>query len=128
MRKVFLAAVGVALSSGSFVAVRGRRGSIAKSVSAAHDVAMPGGEDHEPGRTGTRRDTQVAVDKTDCKLSLQPAQSGSCTFTTAGTFTFNDPTMKGSKQRGAPSPARSRGRAEHARGLHRHVPLADDLR
>jgi plastocyanin len=37
---------------------------------------------------------QVAVDKTTCKLSLEPAQSGSCAFATPGTFTYTDPSKK----------------------------------
>jgi len=38
---------------------------------------------------------QVTVDKTSCTLSLAPGQSSSCTFSTPGTFTFKDPTVKG---------------------------------
>ena len=38
---------------------------------------------------------EVVVDKTTCKLALQPGQTGSCTFSTPGTFTFKDPTVKG---------------------------------
>jgi plastocyanin len=34
----------------------------------------------------------VVVDKTACKLSLQPKQSSSCTFTTPGSFAYDDPT------------------------------------
>ena len=45
---------------------------------------------------------EVAVDKTNCKLSLQPSQTGSCTFATPGTFTYNDPTVKGSDQKNSP--------------------------
>jgi plastocyanin len=37
---------------------------------------------------------EVAVDQTSCKLSLEPGQSSACTFSTPGTFTFKDPTMK----------------------------------
>jgi plastocyanin len=40
-------------------------------------------------------DHQVVVDKTTCKLSLEPGQSSSCTFSTPGSFTFTDPTTKG---------------------------------
>jgi hypothetical protein len=40
------------------------------------------------------------VDKTNCKLSLQPTQTGSCTFATPGTFTYTDPTVKGGGQTG----------------------------
>ena len=38
---------------------------------------------------------QVVVNRTACRLSLQPGQSSSCTFTTSGTFTFTDPTATG---------------------------------
>src|SRR5215208_2343160 len=41
-------------------------------------------------------DHEVVVDKTTCKLSLAPGQSSSCTFSTPGSFTFTDPTMRGS--------------------------------
>jgi plastocyanin len=34
----------------------------------------------------------VVVDKTNCNLSLQPKQSSACTFSTPGTFTYDDPT------------------------------------
>lgn len=40
-------------------------------------------------------DHQVVVNGTSCKLSLEPGQSSACTFSTPGTFTFTDPTMKG---------------------------------
>jgi plastocyanin len=33
----------------------------------------------------------VDVSGTSCKLFLAPAQSGSCTFSSAGTFSYNDP-------------------------------------
>jgi plastocyanin len=36
----------------------------------------------------------VVVDRTACKLSLQPQQSSACTFTAPGTFTYDDPTAK----------------------------------
>jgi plastocyanin len=39
---------------------------------------------------------QVSVNNRTCKLSLQPAQSSACTFPTAGTFTYSDPTASGS--------------------------------
>jgi plastocyanin len=38
---------------------------------------------------------RVVVDKANCTLSLEAGQSSSCTFTTPGTFTFADPTMRG---------------------------------
>src|SRR4051812_12005112 len=33
-------------------------------------------------------------------LVIHPAQSGSCTFATAGTYTYNDPNVKGNTDRG----------------------------
>ena len=36
----------------------------------------------------------VVVDKTTCKLALQPQQSSSCPFPTPGTFAYSDPTTK----------------------------------
>ena len=38
---------------------------------------------------------EVAVTGTSCKLSLDPAQSGSCAFPSAGTFAYSDPTTPG---------------------------------
>jgi plastocyanin len=38
---------------------------------------------------------EVVVNGTSCRLSLEPGQSSSCTFSTTGTFTFTDPTTKG---------------------------------
>jgi plastocyanin len=39
---------------------------------------------------------EVDVNGTSCKLSLEPSQSSSCTFPTAGTFSYADPTASGS--------------------------------
>jgi plastocyanin len=36
----------------------------------------------------------VVVDKTACKLALEPQQSSSCSFATPGTFSYGDPTTK----------------------------------
>jgi plastocyanin len=102
MRKVFLAAVGVALLIGGSVAfARTAPVEITKSGFSAHDVAVQGG-DAVSWKNSDTTAHEVAVAKTDCNLSLQPAQSGTCTFATPGTFTFNDPTMKGSEQKGSP--------------------------
>jgi plastocyanin len=38
---------------------------------------------------------QVVVDKSSCKLDLQPSQSSACSFPTAGTFAYSDPTASG---------------------------------
>jgi plastocyanin len=39
---------------------------------------------------------QVVFDKYACNLTIQPAQLGSCTFTRAGSFTYRDPSQRGS--------------------------------
>jgi plastocyanin len=39
---------------------------------------------------------QVVVNGTSCKLSLQPSQSSSCTFSAPGTFSYSDPGASGS--------------------------------
>jgi plastocyanin len=38
---------------------------------------------------------QVVVDKSSCKLDLQPSQSSACTFPASGTFAYSDPTASG---------------------------------
>src|SRR5512133_1404741 len=102
MRKVFLATVGVALLLGGSVALaRTAPVEVTKSGFSAHDVAVQSG-DAVSWKNSDTTAHEVAVDKTNCKLSLQPAQSGTCTFGTSGTFAFNDPTVKGSEQKGSP--------------------------
>jgi plastocyanin len=59
----------------------------------------------EAGETVTWRNTdaqahRVVVQRTSCNLSLQPAQSSSCEFNTAGTFNYSDPGESGSGFRG----------------------------
>src|ERR1700693_5750129 len=44
--------------------------------------------------------TTTGVTCTPSTLVIQPAQSGSCTFATAGTYTYNDPNVKGNTYRG----------------------------
>ena len=44
--------------------------------------------------------TTTGVTCTPATLVIQPAQSGSCTFATAGTYTYNDPNVKGNTYRG----------------------------
>jgi plastocyanin len=101
MRKVFLAAVGVALLIGGSVALAMTAPvEITKNGFSTRDVAVQSGDSVSWKNSDTAAH-QVAVDKTSCKLSLLPSQSGTCTFSTAGTFTFNDPTMKGSDQKGS---------------------------
>jgi plastocyanin len=59
----------------------------------------------ETGETVTWRNTdaqahRVVVQGTSCNLSLQPAQSSSCEFNTAGRFNYSDPGETGSGFRG----------------------------
>jgi plastocyanin len=59
----------------------------------------------EAGETVTWRNTdaqahRVVVQRTSCNLSLQPAQSSSCEFNTAGRFDYSDPGETGSGFRG----------------------------
>jgi plastocyanin len=59
----------------------------------------------EAGETVTWRNTdaqahRVVVQNTSCNLSLQPAQSSSCEFNTAGRFNYSDPGESGSGFRG----------------------------
>lgn len=44
--------------------------------------------------------TTTGVSCSPAPLALQPTQSGSCTFQSAGTFTYSDPNVKGNKFRG----------------------------
>ncbi|HEY8651732.1 MAG TPA: cupredoxin domain-containing protein, partial [Dermatophilaceae bacterium] len=44
--------------------------------------------------------TTTGLSCTPTPLVLQPAQSGSCTFRSAGTFSYSDPNVKGSKFHG----------------------------
>ena len=101
MRKVLFAAVGVALLVGASVALaRTAPIEITKNGFSSRDVAVQSGD----SVSWTNSDAtahEVEVDKTNCKLSLLPSQSGTCTFSTPGAFTFNDPTVKGSDQTGS---------------------------
>src|SRR2546421_7264056 len=45
--------------------------------------------------------TTTGVTCTPAPLVLQAAQSGSCTFATAGSYTYNDPNVKGNTFRGS---------------------------
>jgi hypothetical protein len=99
MRKILFAAVGVALLIGGSVAfAKTASVDITKNGFSARDVAVQTG-DTVSWTNSDATEHEVAVDKTNCKLSLMPSQSGSCTFATPGTFTFNDPTVKGSDQK-----------------------------
>src|SRR5262245_23623499 len=101
MRKLLFAAVGVALLMGGSVALaRTAAVEITKNGFSSRDVAVQSG-DSVSWKNSDAAAHEVAVDKTNCKLSLQPSQSGTCTFASPGTFTFRDPTVKGSDQKGS---------------------------
>lgn len=68
------------------------------------DVTKTGFNDRtvalETGDSVTWKNTDTAshsvtVANTNCNLSLEPGQSSSCAFSTPGTFSFRDPTMRG---------------------------------
>lgn len=102
MRKALLAALAVAILGGASVALaRTAPIEITKNGFAPPTVTVQSGDTVSWKNSDTTAH-EVAVDKTNCKLSLQPAQTGSCTFATAGTFTYSDPTVKGSNQTTSP--------------------------
>ena len=102
MRKVLLAALAVALLAGGSVAFAMTAPvEISKSGFNTHDVSIQSGDAVSWKNTDTTTH-DVAVANTSCKLSLAPSQTGSCTFASPGTFTYNDPTMKDSDQKGSP--------------------------
>jgi hypothetical protein len=102
MRKGFLAALAVAVLVGGSVAfARTAPVEITKSGFTPATMTVQSGDSVSWKNSDTTAH-DVAVDKTNCKLSLQPSQTGSCTFASPGTFTYNDPTVKGSDQKGSP--------------------------
>ena len=102
MRKGFLAALAVAVLVGGSVALaRTAPVEITKSGFTPATMTVESGDSVSWKNSDTTAH-DVAVDKTNCKLSLQPSQSGSCTFGTAGTFSYNDPTVKDSDKTGSP--------------------------
>lgn len=102
MRKALLAALAVAILGGASVALaRTAPIEITKNGFAPPTVTVQSG-DAVSWKNSDTTAHEVAVDKTNCSLSLQPSQTGSCTFATPGTFTYTDPTVKGSGQAGSP--------------------------
>lgn len=59
------------------------------------DVSVQSGDSVNWTNSDTVRH-EVNVSGTSCTLSLEPAQSSSCTFPAPGTFPYNDPTASGS--------------------------------
>jgi hypothetical protein len=101
MRKVLLAALAVALLAGGSAFAMTAPVEISKSGFNTHDVSIQSGDAVSWKNTDTTAH-DVAVANTSCKLSLAPSQTGSCTFASPGTFTYNDPTMKDSDRKGSP--------------------------
>jgi plastocyanin len=102
MRKILIAAVAVALLAGGSVALaRTAPVEITNNGFSDRDVSVQSGDSVSWKNTDTRAH-QVAVANTSCRLSLEPAQTGACTFAAPGTFTFSDPTMRGSDQKSSP--------------------------
>jgi plastocyanin len=95
MRKLLTVAAAVALLAGGSVALGRTAGvDITKNGFGDRSISVMSGDSVSWKNTDTV-EHQLVVDRTGCKLSLQPGQSSSCTFTTPGTFTFNDPTASG---------------------------------
>jgi plastocyanin len=95
MRKMLPVAAAVALLAGGSVALGRTAGvDITKNGFADRSITVMSG-DSVSWKNADTVEHQVVVNRTACRLSLQPGQSSSCTFTTPGTFTFNDPTATG---------------------------------
>jgi plastocyanin len=97
MRKMLMAtAVAVAILVGGSAAFARTDGvEVTKDGFSNKAVTIESGDSVSWKNTDTV-DHRVTVDGTSCTLSLEPGQSSSCTFATQGTFTFKDPTEKGS--------------------------------
>jgi plastocyanin len=96
MRRLILVAVAVAALVG---AVGGSAATTTVTITKAGFV--PADVSVRVGDTVTWTNTdnvvhQVVFDKVACNLTIQPAASGSCTFTTAGSFNYRDPSQRGS--------------------------------
>jgi len=102
MRKALLAALAVATLGGASVALaRTAPVEITKNGFAPPTLTVQSGDTVSWKNSDTTAHA-VAVANTNCRLSLQPSQSGSCTFATPGTFTYNDPSVAGSNQSNSP--------------------------
>lgn len=101
MRRLMLVAMAVAaLAGASGGAAATTPVTITKAGFVPADVRVQVGDTV----TWTNIDTvvhQVSVDKFACNLTIQPAASGSCTFTTAGKFNYRDPSQRGNSLRGS---------------------------
>jgi plastocyanin len=95
MRKMLMAiAVAFAVLAGGSTALAKTEGiEITKTGFNDSSVAIQSGDSVTWKNVDTVQH-EVTVDNTSCNLALAPGQSSACTFTTPGTFTFKDPTMK----------------------------------
>jgi plastocyanin len=95
MRKLVMAAVAVAVLAVGSTALAGSAGvKITSAGFSPADVSVQTGDSVDWTNSDTVRH-QVAVSGSPCVLSLEPNQSGSCTFPAAGTFSYSDPTASG---------------------------------
>ena len=90
MRKLMLAAIGIAVLAIGSIALAGTAGvDITSTGFNPQSTSVQSGD----SVSWTNKDTvrhSVVVTGTSCTLSLEPNQSSSCSFPTAGTFTAND--------------------------------------
>jgi len=95
MRKVLIGAVALVVLALGSTALAGSAGVTINSAGfSPANVSVQSGD----SVSWTNSDTvahQVSVSNSTCKLDLQPSQSSSCAFPTAGTFNYSDPTASG---------------------------------
>ncbi|MBA2360446.1 MAG: cupredoxin domain-containing protein [Actinobacteria bacterium] len=101
MRKCFLALAGAAV----VLAMFGSATAAVKTVTITAAGFVPADVTIAANDTVTWRNTdtvahQVVVDKAPCTLTIQPGASGSCTFRSAGRFSYSDPSQRGKSFRG----------------------------
>jgi len=96
MRKLILVAVAVAALAG---AAGGSAATATVTITKAGfvpaDISVKVGDTVSWTNTDTSVH-QVVFDKVACNLTIQPAQSASCTFTKAGSYNYRDPSQRGS--------------------------------
>ena len=95
MRKVLIGVVALVVLALGSTALAGSAGvTITSAGFTPANVSVQSGD----SVSWTNSDTvahQVSVSNSTCKLDLQPSQSSSCAFPTAGTFNYSDPTASG---------------------------------
>ena len=107
MRKLVLLTVAlVALAVGVAAGAKTVTVSITKNGYVPSDVTLAAGDTIQFTNTDTvahqvELKSPTGVTCAPSPLVLQPAQSGSCTFATAGKFTYSDPNVRGNTFRGS---------------------------